>query len=98
MSSIFVNPNDRNSGISISVSQEDFEEQLGRVFSSRRRDLSLSQEYLATILRRDQTYVSKVETGKRSSTLFEFLRWTKALNLEKAEILEILESLEEHVE
>jgi transcriptional regulator with XRE-family HTH domain len=80
------------------VSQEDFEEQLGRVFSTRRRELTLSQEYLATILRRDQTYVSKVETGKRSSTLFEFMRWAKALNLEKAEIVKILESLEEHVE
>ncbi len=78
--------------------QENFDENLGRNLASRRRELSLSQEYLATILRRDQTYVSKVETGKRSITLYEFLRWAKALNFEKERILKTLESLDDHVE
>lgn len=98
MSSIFVNPNHQLSGISAGVSQENFDEQLGKILSSRRRELSLSQDYLATILRRDQTYVSKVETGKRSTTLFEFLRWAKALNLDEEQILKTLENVESHVE
>ncbi len=98
MSSIFVNPFHRLSGITIKVSQENFDEQLGRILADRRRELSISQEFLATILRRDQTYVSKVETGKRSSTLFEFLRWAKALNLEQSEILRILENLKSDAE
>ncbi len=80
------------------VPQGDFDECLGQILSGRRRNLGISQEYLATILRKDQAYVSKVETGKRTVGLFEFLRWGKALNLQPDDLRETLGRLEEHVE
>lgn len=98
MSSIFVNPNPAISERVSIVSQETFDDELGRILASCRRDLGISQDYLSSILRRDQTFVSKLETGKRSITLFEFLRWSRALNLGLPETMEILSQLESHVE
>ncbi len=80
------------------VSQETFDEELGRTLATHRRDLGISQDYLSSSLRRDQTFVSKVETGKRSITLFEYIRWCKALNLEQPVVQKILLKLESHVE
>lgn len=98
MSPLFVNPiPDISERVSI-VSQETFDDELGRNLAARRRDLGISQDYLSSILRRDQTFVSKLETGKRSITLFEFLRWSRALNLGLPETMEILSQLESHVE
>jgi transcriptional regulator with XRE-family HTH domain len=98
MSSLFVNPiSDISARVSI-VSQETFDDALGRNLASRRHELGISQDYLSSILRRDQTFVSKLETGKRSITLFEFLRWSRALNLGLPETMEILSQLESHVE
>lgn len=42
------------------------------------------------MLRKDQTFVSKVETGKRSLTVHDFIGWTKALNLSDREISELI--------
>ncbi len=98
MSSIFSNPNQPDSEISIFVSQEIFDLELGRTLAAHRRDLGISQDYLSSSLRRDQTFVSKVETGKRSITLFEYIRWCKALNLEQPAVQETLLKLESHVE
>ena len=84
--------------MSVFVSQETFDDELGRTLATHRRDLGISQDYLSSSLRRDQTFVSKVETGKRSITLFEYIRWCKALNLEQPAILETLLKLESHVE
>lgn len=98
MSSIFGNPNYANSEISILVSQETFDEELGRTLAKHRRDLGISQDFLSLSLRRDQTFVSKVETGKRSITLFEYIRWCKALNLDQSAVQETLSKLESHVE
>lgn len=80
------------------MSQETFDDELGRILAGLRRDLGISQEYLSSILRRDQTFVSKLETGKRSITLFEFLRWSQALNLGLPETMKILSQLGSHVE
>jgi len=98
MSSIFGNPNQPKSEIFTFVSQETFDEELGRTLATHRRDLGISQDYLSSSLRRDQTFVSKVETGKRSITLFEYIRWCKALNLDHSAVQETLSKLENHVE
>ncbi len=98
MSSIFVNPNTLISERHPLVSQEAFDGELGRILAACRRDLGISQDYLSSMLRRDQTFVSKLETGKRSITLFEFLRWCKALNLGHPEMLKVLSKLESHGE
>lgn len=80
------------------MAQERFDEALGAALGNRRRALAISQEFLAEILRRDQTFVSKVETGKRALTLFEFIRWSRALNLKPEEIMEMIANLGDHVE
>ncbi len=98
MSSFFVNPNSLISGIHPFVSQETFDGELGRTLAEYRRDLRISQDYLSSILRRDQTFVSKMENGKRAITLFDFLRWGKALNLGHSEMMELFSKLESHVE
>ena len=98
MSPLFVNPIPAISERVHIVSQETFDDELGRILAARRRDLGISQEYLSAILRRDQSFVSKLETGKRSITLFEFLRWSRSLNLGLPEAMKILSELESHVE
>lgn len=98
MSSIFVNTSEAFSAKSNCVPQKSFDEELGKYFADHRRGLSISQEYLAEILRRDQTFVSKVETGKRTLSLFEFIRWARALNLSNQEVLTLLTQLESHAE
>ena len=80
------------------MSQNIFDQELGTILANYRRDLGISQEFLSSSLRRDQTFVSKVETGKRSVTLLEFIRWCKALNLNDQTILETLKNLQSHVE
>jgi len=63
---------------------------LGAQLCLHRKRLGISQEYLADILRLDQTYISKTETGKRQLTVDEFAKWCVALNLDDNEILSIL--------
>jgi transcriptional regulator with XRE-family HTH domain len=71
------------------VSDKSFDEVLGKRLAEVRRSLAISQEYLATMLRKDQTFVSKVETGKRSLTVHDFVGWSKALNLSEQELSEL---------
>ena len=80
------------------VSQEVFDGEVGRILAVCRRDLGISQEFLSSMLRKDQTFISKLETGKRSISLFEFLRWCKALNLAQPAMLKVLSKVESHVE
>ena len=42
------------------------------------------------MLRRDQTYVSKIEKGKRTLSVYELVRWAKALNLTATELNELV--------
>jgi transcriptional regulator with XRE-family HTH domain len=95
---IFCQPKYRYSCDTPAVSQETFDGEVGRILAVHRRDLGISQEFLSSMLRKDQTFVSKLETGKRSISLFEFLRWCKALNLAHPEMLKILSKIENHVE
>ena len=69
------------------------EQSLGEQLCRHRKRLGVSQEYLAEILRLDQTYISKTETGKRQLTVDEFARWCVALNLDDKETLSILRSV-----
>lgn len=80
------------------VSQKVFDEELGKKIAERRRAIPLSQEFVATILRKDQTFISKVETGRRTLSLFEFIRYSKALNLSKDEVINLIESLKDHAD
>lgn len=98
MSPLFVNTSEALSAKSNGVPQKSFDEELGKYFADHRRGLSISQEFLAGILRRDQTFVSKVETGKRTLSLFEFIRWARALNLSEQQRLTLLTHLEFHAE
>jgi len=98
MSPLFVKYFENFSAKFSAVPQKSFDEELGKCFAEYRRGLSISQEYLADILRRDQAFVSKVETGKRTLSLFDFLRWAKALNLSNQEISSLLEKLQPHAE
>lgn len=76
------------------MSQESFDEELGKRLGEHRKSLALSQEYLGVILQRDQTYISKVETGKRSLCVYELIRWSKALNLSGAVVTELIFTIE----
>lgn len=98
MSPLFVKYFENYSAKFSAVAQKSFDEELGKCFAEYRRGLSISQEYLSDILRRDQAFISKVETGKRTLSLFDFLRLVKALNLSNQEISSLLEKLQPHVE
>lgn len=66
------------------------DETLGKRLLDHRQRLGLSQNYLAELLNRDQTYVSKMENGRRQITVVDFLTWCKALNLSAETMLEVL--------
>jgi transcriptional regulator with XRE-family HTH domain len=76
------------------VSQEAFDEELGRRLGEHRKSLGVSQEYLGVMLQRDQTYISKIETGKRSLSAYELVRWSKALNLPGTEVNDLIFTIE----
>lgn len=75
------------------MSQEAFDEELGRKLCEHRKALAISQEYLGVILQRDQTYISKIETGKRTLCVYELLRWSKALNLSTTEMASLISTI-----
>lgn len=72
------------------MTQKAFDEELGRRLVEHRKRLALSQDFLGTMLRRDQTYVSKIEKGKRTLSVYELVRWAKALNLTATELNELV--------
>ncbi len=76
-----------------SVQPRDFDERLGKRLAASRKNLNLSQDYLAEMLRRDQTFVSKVENGRRTLSVQEFLRWLEALNLSASDTDALLTEL-----
>lgn len=80
------------------MTQKAFDEELGRRLAEHRKRLALSQDFLGIMLRRDQTYVSKIEKGKRALSVYELARWAKALNLAPAELTELVSQGESDVE
>lgn len=47
----------------------------------------LSQEQLAVRLGKHQTFVSKVEQGQRYLDVLEFVRWSKAIDVDPATLI-----------
>ena len=78
----------------VHVTQRAFDEELGRRLAEHRKALAISQDYLGTILRRDQTHVSKIESGKRTLSVFELSRWAKALNLTPVHLTTLISEIE----
>lgn len=79
------------------VTQKAFDEELGRSLAEHRKRLAISQDYLATMLQRDQTYVSKIENGKRTLSVYELTRWRRALNLTATELTRLISRIESDV-
>lgn len=52
-----------------------------------RKAKRLSQEQLAALLRRPQSFISKVETGQRRLDVLETSDWCRALGLSLLEVL-----------
>jgi transcriptional regulator with XRE-family HTH domain len=66
------------------VSQDraaEFHRRLGRLLATWREEQGLSQEALAVQLRRDQSYISRIEAGERHASVTFLLEWAEALNL-----------------
>jgi transcriptional regulator with XRE-family HTH domain len=72
------------------ILQNQFDSTVGSLLSEHRKSLKISQEYLSSILRKDQTFISKVENGNRTISLYDFIRWITALNLSDADIIKII--------
>ena len=57
----------------------DFHQRLGRLLGGLREAKGLSQEALAVQLRRDQSYISRIEAGERHASVEYLLEWSEAL-------------------
>ena len=57
----------------------DFHRRLGVLLGALREERGLSQESLAVQLRRDQSYISRIETGERHASVEYLLEWSEAL-------------------
>ena len=73
------------------MDSKQIEEELGRRLREHRKRLGLSQNYLADLLNRDQTAISKMEQGRRIVSVSEFLLWCKALNLSAEAVWELIQ-------
>ena len=73
------------------VDSKQIEAELGRRLRDHRKSLGISQSYLADLLNRDQTAISKIEQGNRQVSVSEFLLWCKALNLNAEKVWELIQ-------
>jgi transcriptional regulator with XRE-family HTH domain len=63
---------------------------LGEVLKEMREEQGMKQEALAKLLgKRSQTFVSKVEQGKRRLGLLEFCEYAEALGVDAVQLLEL---------
>ena len=62
-------------------STEDFDARLGRKMATWRESKGVSQDSLAEQLKRDQSFVSKLERGQRRITVFELMCWATELDI-----------------
>lgn len=60
-----------------------------------RQEAGLLQAGLAKKLRKPQSFVSRVEDGQRRLDVFEFLSYTRAINLDPYQLLHLIEELQE---
>lgn len=69
---------------------EKLDQELGLRLQAARKNMGISQSYLADLLHRDQTAISKMECGARQVTVPDFLMWCKSLNLSLEQVSELL--------
>ncbi len=73
-----------------SLSSERLDQELGLRLQVVRKKLGISQSYLADMLHRDQTAISKMECGARQVSVPDFLMWCRALDLPLEQVVELL--------
>lgn len=61
--------------------EDDFYRRLGGLLGGLRESRGLSQEALAVQLQRDQSYVSRIESGDRHASVLLLLEWAEALGV-----------------
>ena len=72
-----------------SIYSESYERFLTLLIEAR-KNAGLTQQQLADLLKRPQSYVSKYERGERRLDVIEFLSITKILNVDPVSILQKL--------
>jgi transcriptional regulator with XRE-family HTH domain len=60
---------------------------LGRLLARKRKNKRQTQAGLAAVLKRPQSYVSKIETGERRLDLFGYFEFCQALGMRPARFL-----------
>lgn len=90
MSPDFVNTIGQKCGRFGEVNFRSLDEELGFRLQAERKKLGISQSYLAGLLHRDQTSLSKMENGSRQISVSDFLTWCKAMNLTWDDAMELL--------
>jgi len=73
--------------------EDDFYRRLGGVLGRLRESRGLSQEALAVQLQRDQSYVSRIESGDRHASVLLLLEWSEALGVPFSDVASELERL-----
>lgn len=63
------------------------EEVFGKIIKENRTKRSISQEKLSEITGLDRTFISLIETGKRSPTLTTIIKIANGLNIKPSELL-----------
>ena len=71
-----------------------FDRALGQFLAELRERSGLSQEALGAAVRRDQSVVSKIESGARRVAVADLLAWLQALGIELADIVTDLQSVD----
>lgn len=65
-----------------SIHYKAYEQFLASLTECRTQQAKMSQEELAEAIGKDQSYVSKVESGRRRLDLVEYVRWMNALDVD----------------
>lgn len=91
MSPTFVNTFILNCEIIPFLENDKLNTELGHRLRSEREKLGLSQSYLADLLNRDQTSISKMEKGLRQISVSEFIIWCNTLNLSLEQIIQLIQ-------
>jgi len=68
---------------------------LCKLLTEARQQAQLLQIDLAKKLKKPQSFVSRVEAGQRRLDIFEFLFYTRAINLDPYQLLRSMEELQE---
>lgn len=67
------------------------------MLAEERSTVGLSQEFIAGQMQLDQTILSKIENGRRTLTLREFLKWAEVMSLPDDAVRMILQKMKNYV-